>query len=104
MRKLLNLKTAFIVIAVSFATFSGVKGYQYVANLSGISAFLLENVEALAQGEGSGTLTLWCQANSNRYAKCYYRCPSCNTMVETVSSFSQQIAVTGVCRCGHPAN
>lgn len=103
MKKLLNLKTVFIVMAVSLATFSGVKGYQYAADISNISAFLLENVEALARNEGAGTLELYCETTSSS-TRCSYRCPSCNTLIESASNTGRRVAVVGVCRCGHAAN
>lgn len=103
MKKLLNLRTAFIVVAVSFATFSGIKGYQYVTNMSSFPTFLLENAEALAQGEGTGTLKLDCE-KSEPSTKCMYRCESCGNLYESSLDDYKLSIATGVCRCGHPGH
>lgn len=101
MKKLLNFKTAFIVMAVCLATFSGVKGYQYVTDFNGITAFLLENAEALAQGEGTGSLKLDCRPNNVQNSKCFYRC-SCGRLYENPVDGKERTGVSGVCVCGTP--
>lgn len=62
---------------------------------------MLENVEALAQGEGTGTLKLDCEKSAPN-TKCMYRCESCNNLYESSLKDHVLIEARGVCRCGAP--
>ncbi len=104
MKKLANFKIVFLMITFSFAIFSGIKGYRYVTNLTNLPAFLLENAEALAEGETGISLRLECITNNLENSICRYRCSSCSRLYEAVGDGKELVKATGRCICGAMAN
>lgn len=100
MKKILSIKNAILIaVVVSFTIYSSVKGYQYIDS-NNLPIFLLENAEALANGESAGGLVLKCKYNELESSKCYYRC-SCNRLYESTKTHSGLEEVSGACPgCG----
>ena len=86
-------------------TYASIKTYPVTTNLDAVSKFLLQNAEALAQGEGSGNdLTLWCR-RSKYEVYCSYSCKGCGRLVMSTIQTDLVEKVSGSCsRCGTPAN